>query len=51
MNKRVMLAILCAKGGTMVGYFANQLTETYGIMLFSFGIGMMVTSIFKLSKL
>ena len=49
-KKKLILALLCALGSGMVGFFANQLTEVHGIILFSFGIGMMVTAIMRLSK-
>lgn len=49
-KKKLILTLLCALGSGMVGFFANQLTEVYGIILFSFGMGMMVCAIMKLNK-
>lgn len=49
-KKKLLYAILCALGGGMVGFFANQLSEIYGYILFGIGVGLMVYSIFNLSK-
>ena len=49
-KKKLLYAILCALGGGMVGFFANQLSEIYGCILFGIGVGLMVYSIFNLSK-
>ena len=49
-KKKLLYAILCALGGGMVGFFANQLSEIYGCILFVIGVGLMVYSIFNLSK-
>ena len=49
-KKKLLYAILCALGGGMVGFFANQLSEIYRCILFGIGVGLMVYSIFNLSK-
>ena len=49
-KKKLLFAILCALGGGMVGFFANQLTEVYGCIAFGVGEGLMVYSIINLSK-
>ena len=49
-KKKLLYAILCALGGGMVGFFANQLSEIYGCILLGIGVGLMVYSIFNLSK-
>lgn len=49
-KKKLLFAILCALGGAMVGFFANQLTEVYGCIAFGVGVGLMVYSIINLSK-
>lgn len=49
-KKKLLFAILCALGGGMVGFFANQLTEVYGCIAFGVGVGLMVYSIINLSK-
>jgi len=49
-KKKLLYAILCALGGGMVGFFANQLSEIYGCIFFGIGVGLMVYSIFNLSK-
>ncbi len=49
-KKKLLYAILCALGGGMVGFFANQLSEIYGCILFGIGVALMVYSIFNLSK-
>ena len=51
MNKEKMLyVILCALGGGIIGFFANQLTEWYGCVLFGLGVALMVYSIINLNK-
>lgn len=50
MKKKILYSILCALGGVMIGFFANKLSEVYGIILFTLGIALMVYSITKLSK-
>ena len=49
-KKKLLFAILCALGSGTVGFFANQLTEVYGCVLFGIGVGLMVYSIINLSK-
>lgn len=49
-KKKVLYGILCAVGGGMIGSFANQLTEVYGCILFGLGVGLIVYSVFNLSK-
>ena len=48
--KKLLFAILCALGSGTVGFFANQLTEVYGCILFGIGVGLMVYSMINLSK-
>lgn len=49
-KKKLLYGTLCALGGVMVGFFANQLSEIYGCILFGIGVALMVYSIFNLSK-
>ena len=49
-KKKMLFAILCALGGGIIGFFANQLTELYGCVLFGLGVALMVYSIINLSK-
>ena len=49
-KQRLLFAILCALGGGIIGFFANQLTEWFGCLLFGFGVALMVYSIINLSK-
>lgn len=49
-KKKLLFAIICALGSAMVGFFANQLNEVYGCILFGIGVALMVYSIFNLSK-
>lgn len=51
MNKKILYIILCALGSGMVGFFASELKEIYGCILFGLGIGLMVYSSINLSKL
>ena len=44
-KKKLLYAILCALGGGIIGFFANQLTEWYGCVLFGLGVALMVYSI------
>ena len=48
--KNILHAILFALGGGMVGFFANQLTEIHGCVLFGIGVAFMIYSIVNLSK-
>ena len=49
-KKKMLYAILCALGGGIIGFFANQLTEWYGCVFFGLGVALMVYSIFNLNK-
>ena len=49
-NKKLFFIILCALGGGTVGFFANQLNELYGCILFGLGVGLLVYSIINISK-
>ena len=49
-KKKFLYAILCALGSGTIGFFANQLTEVYGCVLFGLGVALMVYSIFNLNK-
>lgn len=49
-KKKIIYAVFCALGSGMVGFFANQLAEVYGCILFGIGVGLMVYSIINLSK-
>ena len=49
-KKKMLYAILCALGGGIIGFFANQLTELYGCVLFGLGVALMVYSIINLNK-
>ena len=50
-KKKLLYSILCALGSGTIGFFANQLTEVYGCVLFGLGVALMVYSIFNLNKL
>ena len=49
-KKKLLCTILCVLGGVIVGFFANQLTEWYGCVVFGLGVALMVYSIINLSK-
>ncbi len=49
-KKRLLFALLCALGGGIIGFFANQLTEWYCCLLFGLGVALMVYSINNLNK-
>ena len=49
-KKKMLYAILCALGGGIIGFYANQLTEWYSCVLFGLGVALMVYSIFNLNK-
>ena len=49
-KQRLLFAILCALGGGIIGFFANQLTEWFGCVVFGFCVALMVYSIINLSK-
>ena len=51
MNKKNFLyAIMCAVGGSLVGFFASHLNTIWGMALFAAGVAIMVFSIIKLSR-
>ena len=49
-KKRVLYAITCALGSGIIGFFVNDLDDIYGIILFTVGVALMVSSIIKLSR-
>ena len=49
-KQRLLFAILCALGGGIIGFFANQLNEWFGCVVFGLGVALMVYSIINLSK-
>ena len=49
-KKKLLYAITCALGSGMIGFFANDLTEAYGCILFGIGVALMVYSIINLNK-
>ena len=49
-KKKSSYVSLCALGGGIIGFFANQLTEWYGCALFGLGVALMVYSIINLNK-
>ena len=49
-KKKLLYAILCALGGGIIGFFANQLIEWYGCVIFGFGVALMGYSIINLNK-
>jgi hypothetical protein len=49
-KKKLLFAVLLALGSGTAGFFANQLTEIYGCVLFGIGIALMVYSIINLNK-
>ena len=49
-KKKILFTILCVLGSGTVGFFANNLTEWYGCILFGIGVGFMVFSITNLNK-
>lgn len=49
-KKKLLFALLLALGSGTAGFFANQLTEIYGCILFGIGMGLMVYSMFNLIK-
>lgn len=49
-NKKIIYAITCAVGSMMVGFFAKDLGEIIGSILFTVGVVLMVSSIIKLTK-
>ena len=49
-KKKLLLTILCACGGVMIGYFSNHLTEVYGCIAFGVGVGLLVYSAINLNE-
>ena len=49
-KEKIIYFRLCVLGSGMVGFFANHLRAIYGCILFGIGIGLMVYSIYNLSK-
>lgn len=49
-KKKMLYAILCALGGGIIWFFANQLTEWYGCVFFGLSVALMVYSIINLNK-
>ncbi len=49
-KEKTLYGILCGVGGTLIGLFANGLNTIYGIVLFTFGVSLLVFSIIKLNK-
>lgn len=49
-KEKILYAITCALGSGMIGFFSNDLNEIYGILLFTIGVILMVSSIIKLCK-
>lgn len=50
MKKEFLYTIMCAFGGSLIGFTANKLSEVYGCILFAFGIFLIVFSTIKLNK-
>ena len=48
-NKKFMYGILCAVGGAMIGFFANQLGDPIGTIGFTVGVALLVFAIAKLN--
>ena len=49
-KKNLSYVVLCALSSMAVGFFANQLSEIYGCVLFGIGIVLMAWSTTNLSK-
>jgi hypothetical protein len=49
-NKNFMYGILCAAGGAMIGFFANQLGYTIGTIGFTIGVALLVFGASKLNR-
>ena len=49
-NKSFMYGILCAAGGAMIGFFANQLGNTIGTIGFTIGVALLVFATSKLNS-
>lgn len=50
MMKKIIQTACCALGSGMIGYFANQLDSSMGIVFFIIGVIMLVGSIVSISK-
>lgn len=50
MNKNIIYMLLCGLGGGLMGFFASQLNEVFGIVMFTIGIFLLVFSCIKLNK-
>ena len=49
-SKKMLYAPLCALGCGMIGFYANQLSEIGGCLLFGLGTALMVYSIINMNK-
>ena len=49
-NKNFMYGILCAVGGAMIGFSANQLGAPIGTIGFALGVALLVFATSKLNK-
>lgn len=49
-RKKILYALLCALGCGMIGFYANQLNEISGCLLFGLGTAIMVYSIVNMNK-
>ena len=50
-NKKILYMFLCGFGGGLIGYFANKLSNPFGIIMFTLGIMLLVFSSIKISKI
>ena len=50
MNRKILYIVLCALGSGIIGFFANQLNQIYGCVLFGIGVALMVYSIINLTR-
>ena len=49
-NSKMTYAMFIAMGSGMIGFFANQLTEVYGCVLFGIGVALLVYAMANLGK-
>ncbi len=49
-NKSFLYGILCAAGGAMIGFFANQLGDPIGTIGFTLGVALLTFSAANLKK-
>ncbi len=49
-NKSFLYGILCAAGGAMIGFFANQLGDPIGTIGFALGVALLTFSAANLKK-